>query len=406
MIFVSESRHGGTVEYRDTKRYLWFLSVLAPFIPGFGAIMLMATGHLAWSAFAIVFYYVCLPIADTLIGEDPHNPPEEIVEKLSGDGFYRALLFASIPVYYASFILSAVAIGTMDLPVWAFLLVTLGAGISSGTALTVGHELGHKANRVDQWGAKLINALSGYAHFCIEHNRGHHLMVATPEDPASARLGESLFRFALRELPGTARRGWALEAKRLEKKGLGFWSPQNDLLQGYAISLAIALVLIALFGWIMVPFLLIHHPFAWSHLTMANYVEHYGLLRQRRDDGRLEPCQPRHSWNTNHIVSNLMLFHLQRHSDHHANPMRPYQALRDFEELPRLPCGYAGCFVLAAAPPIWFAMMDRKALAWAGGDLDKLNVDPKWRDWYAGRIPAPDTEPSLTAQSSVSQPPV
>ncbi|WP_099864690.1 alkane 1-monooxygenase [Pararhizobium haloflavum] len=385
MIFVSETERDGRIEYRDTKRWLWLISVIAPIVPGFGAAMLMATGNLVWSVFAVGFYYIALPLADTLVGEDPHNPPEAIVDRLSSDNFYRVLLYLSIPVYYASFLLSAVAIGTMQLPVWAFVFLTLGAGISSGTALTVGHELGHKNSRADRFAAKLINALSGYGHFCIEHNRGHHVHVATFEDPASARLGESLYRFAARELPGTASRGWALECTRLAKKGIGFWSAHNDLLQGYAITALIALVLIWLFGWIMLPFLLIHHPFAWSHLTMANYVEHYGLLRSKRADGRPEPCTPRHSWNTNHIISNLMLFHLQRHSDHHANPMRPYQALRDFEDLPRLPVGYAGCFVLAAIPPIWFRLMDPKALAWADGDLGKLNVDPKWRSWYARR---------------------
>jgi alkane 1-monooxygenase len=389
VIFVSSRNGREGIEYRDTKRHLWLISVVAPIVPGFGAAMLMLIGNLAWAAFAIVFYYVVLPIADTIVGEDPNNPPEEIVEKLSTDNFYRVLLYLSIPIYYASFLLSAVAIGTMTLPWWAFLLVTLGAGISSGTALTVGHELGHKNSGVDRWAARFITALTGYGHFCIEHNRGHHVHVATFDDPASARLGESLFRFALRELPGTARRGWALERERLARKGLPVWSSRNEVLQGYAITALTALILIGLFGWIMVPFLLLHHPFGWFHLTMANYVEHYGLLRQRRPDGRVEPCQPRHSWNTNHIISNLMLFHLQRHSDHHANPMRPYQALRDYEDLPRLPVGYAGCFVLAACPPVWFAIMDKKALAWADGHLTRLNVDPKWRSWYERRHAQP-----------------
>jgi alkane 1-monooxygenase len=140
----------------------------------------------------------------------------------------------------------------------------------------------------------------------------------------------------------------------------------------------------------MLPLLLVHHAVAWSQLTFANYVEHYGLKRQKRADGRYEPCQPHHSWNTNHRVSNLLLFHLQRHSDHHANPMRPYQALRNFDELPRLPSGYPGCYWLAAFPPLWFRVMDPKVIAWANGDLSRTNLDPVNAARYA-RFSAPDT---------------
>ncbi len=146
------------------------------------------------------------------------------------------------------------------------------------------------------------------------------------------------------------------------------------MLQSYAISALLAATVIALFGWIMIPFLLVHNFYSWQQLSLANYVEHYGLKREKKANGKYEPCQPRHSWNTNHIFSNLLLFHLQRHSDHHANPMRPYQALRDFSDLPRLPSSYPGCFVLAFVPPLWFRVMNPKVLAWADGDKSKINT--------------------------------
>ena len=133
------------------------------------------------------------------------------------------------------------------------------------------------------------------------------------------------------------------------------------------------------FGPKLLWFVLIHHLQAWYGLTQANYVEHYGLLRQKLPSGAYEPVQPRHSWNTNHIFSNLLLFHLQRHSDHHAHALRPYQALRDSQDLPRLLNGYPGCFGLAVIPRLWFQVMDPKLLEWAGGDLDKINVDPQRR---------------------------
>lgn len=374
MIFVAEKSDGETVKYVDKKRYLWFLSVLTPFIPGLCAWILLAGGSLFWALAPLLYYYVIIPILDMLIGEDPYNPPEEVVEQLTSDQYYRFLLHLSVPVFYLSFFITAVAVGTLDLPIWAFITLTLSVGIASGSALTVGHELGHKQNKLDRLGAKIITSLTGYAHFCIEHNHGHHVMVSTPEDPTSARWNETLYAFALRELPATAMIAWNLEKKRMERKGLSFWHWRNDLLQGYAISFAIAVVLILMFGWIMVPFVLLHHASGWFQLTMANYVEHYGLLREKKPNGKYAPCEPIHSWNTNHIVSNLLLFHLQRHSDHHANPMRPYQALRNFDELPRLPSGYPGSFVLASIPPLWFKVMNPKVLEWTDGDMTRINT--------------------------------
>lgn len=358
------------------KKYLWLFSVASPALPAIGAAFLLAGANPLWSWLAIAVYYGLVPALDLLIGEDPYNPPEEMVEELSLDPWYRALLFATLPVYFLSLGLSVVAVGTLDLPMWALLGILLGTAASSGPALVVGHELGHKPGRLEQVGAKLACALSGYAHFCIEHNRGHHVQVATPEDPASARFGESLYAFAAREIPGALMRGWRLEARRLERKGLPFWHWRNDLLQGYAIHAALVTAAVAAYGWPLLLFFILHDALSWFHLSMANYVEHYGLLRRKDGNGRYEPCQPRHSWNTNHIVSNLMLFHLQRHSDHHANPTRPYQALRNFEDLPSLPSGYAGSFLLALVPPLWFSVMDRKALEWAEGDRDRLNHGP------------------------------
>ncbi len=216
----------------------------------------------------------------------------------------------------------------------------------------------------------------GYGHFRIEHNRGHHTWVSTAEDPASARYGESIYRFAARELPGAFRRGWLHEAQRLQRRGKSAWSIESEILQGYAFTLVVAAALIAVFGWKLAPFIVAHHLIGWYSLTQANYVEHYGLLRQKLPHGRYEPVQPRHSWNTNHIFSNLATFHLQRHSDHHANPMRPYQSLRDFKDLPRLPSGYPGMFALAAIPPLWFKVMNPRVMEWAGGNFANVNAVP------------------------------
>jgi alkane 1-monooxygenase len=271
--------------------------------------------------------------------------------------------------------------GTRDLPWWAFIVLAYVAGVNAGMGLTTGHELGHKYNTTEQWLARLILAVPAYGHFTVEHGRGHHRWVSTPEDHASARMGESIYRFALRELPGGIRRAWQLESQRLAALGFGAWSPRNTMLQSYAITVVLQLGLIVAFGPVLIVFLAVHNLVAWWQLTSANYVEHYGLLRSKLPGGQYEAPQPHHSWNTNHLVTNLALFHLQRHSDHHANPSRRYQSLRHFADVPQLPSGYFGMFTLAYFPTLWFRVMDPRLLALphVQGDLSKVNIDPASR---------------------------
>ncbi|WP_102868697.1 alkane 1-monooxygenase [Pseudovibrio exalbescens] len=369
-----------STSYQTAKRYLWLVAFVTAAIPPIAIWLFIETASPVMLSIPLIYFFGAVPVLDYLFGEDPYNPTEDTMQQLEKDPYFRYLLYAIIPVYYATYILSVWVVGSYDLPIWSIIVFAVGVGMFHSNCLTIGHELGHKLNRRDQWAAKISTALVGYGHFCIEHNRGHHVQVATPEDPASARMGESIYRFALREIPGTFRRGWHHEIQRLKRKGLKPWSVHNDILQGYALTLSLTMILIATFGLEIVPFIAIHHLVAWYGLTQANYVEHYGLLRRKLDNGRYEPCRPEHSWNTNHIYSNLATFHLQRHSDHHANPLRPYQILRNFPALPRLPSGYPGCFALAAIPPLWFWIMDPKVKRWAGHDLSRINMCSSRRD--------------------------
>jgi alkane 1-monooxygenase len=381
MEFIAQTEGGQTVRYLDGKRYLWLASLSGPVIPILAILGYFFAGQRPiFLAFPLIYIFVVIPILDALFGQDQHNPPEEVVPLMAADQYYRVLLYVGLILLYAQFLVVAWFLGTHSVPWWAYLTLTLGTGFTSALAILVGHELGHKNSALDQLAAQVATGLVGYGHFRVEHNRGHHVSVATPEDCVSARMGESIYRFAAREIPGAVRRGWKLEKERLEKAGASVWSVRNEILMSWGLTWAIAISLIVVFGVVIIPFLIIHYVYAWYGLTQANYVEHYGLLRQKLPNGRYEPTEPRHSWNTNHIFSNLVSFHLQRHSDHHAHALRPYQALRDFPELPQLPSGYPGCFGLAAIPPLWFKVMDPKLLTWAGNDLSKINIDPKRRE--------------------------
>ncbi len=391
--------NGEAIHYVDRKRWLWLLSVAYPLQPFIAIWLHYTTGNELWFLMPLAANYVVAPILDWAIGEDSNNPPEEVVMQLDQDKYYRRLTFAVVPLHIITLIGSAWYAGTQSLSWWAFGLLALVAGITAGLAINTGHELGHKNSKFEKTLAKLVLAIAAYGHFSIEHNRGHHKDVSTSSDPASARMGESIYKFARREIPGAFRRAWCIEKERLTTRGKSVWHHSNPILQSYGISAAFSLLLVLMIGWKAIPFLLIHNVFAYWQLTSANYIEHYGLLRDRDIKGRYERCQPHHSWNSNHILSNLALFHLERHSDHHTHPLRRYQSLRHFDDLPSLPNGYFGMYVLSYVPWLWFRVMDKRLmdLRHIQGDLEKVNIDPDARasiflKWGRDKM----VEPTLT----------
>ena len=324
----------GLIRYTDKKRHLWVIAVLFPLIPFIGMGLMAATGQdwTLWVPFVAI--YVLLPLLDYVFPNDASNPPEEIVPQLEADTYYRLLPYLAVPLHYGVLIGAAWFVAKFN-PGWFGLLGhSLMVGAIGGFCLNIGHELGHKKNSVDRWVGKLALAVPFYGHFSIEHNAGHHAQVATPEDSASARLGENIYRFALREIPGGLARGWRLERKRLARCGHGFWHPRNEILHSYAVSLLLYGGLLVVFGPVILPF---------------------------------------------HLASNRVRFHLERHSDHHAYASRRYQALRHYEDVPQLPSGYFGMFLLAYIPPLWFRVMNPRVLNLVDGDHDRTNLDPRWR---------------------------
>ena len=367
--------------YRDHKRPLWLLSL---FVPTFGligpALYLLVSPSELWLWLSPLFFYFGIPLLDALIGEDPSNPPESEVPALEADPYYRWITYLLVPVLWASFIAICVFVASQPLSATGLLAMIINTGGGLGFAINLGHEMGHKKSTLERWLAKLALAPACYGHFYIEHNRGHHRDVATPVDPASSRMGESIYRFVLREMPGGFRRAWQLERERLARCGKSPWSLDNEVLQPALISLALYGALVAALGWQILPFLLLSAFWGAFQLTSANYLEHYGLLRRKLENGRYEVCQPHHSWNSNHLFSNWALFHLQRHSDHHAHPTRRYQSLRNFPDLPRLPSGYFGMYLLAYVPPLWFRLMNPRLIAAVQGDAARINFQPGLRE--------------------------
>jgi alkane 1-monooxygenase len=369
-----------TASWSDPKRYLWLLGLVVPVIPfiGWGLVGATDLGVFYWLGPVIV--YGLIPVADRLIGKDSDNPPDSAIKWLEQDRYYRWCTYMYLPLQYAGLVLACALWANGGLSFLEQLGLAVTVAMVAGIGINTAHELGHKRASAERWLAKIALAQTGYGHFFIEHNRGHHVRVATPEDPASSRLGESFWGFLPRTVKGSLSSAIELERERLDRTGDGFWTLKNDVLNAWLMTVVLFGGLTAAFGPEVLPWLLLQAVIGFSLLEVVNYLEHYGLMRRKREDGRYERCAPEHSWNSNNIASNVFLYHLQRHSDHHANPIRRYQALRHYDEAPELPSGYATMIVLAYVPPLWRRVMDPRVLAHYDGDVTRANIHPRKRD--------------------------
>jgi len=401
---VQATVDGRVIEWTDRKRYMWILGAVIPLIP-----MLMwglyawTDSTLAWY-FGPVFVFVLIPLFDLIAGLDPDNPPDEVLEALEEDRYYRWVTFAFIPLQLAGFVWGAYLLGGGTLPgiedpltVAQKIGLALGLGMVAGIGINTAHELGHKKEELERWFARIALAQTFYGHFYIEHNRGHHVRVATPEDPASGRLGETVWEFMPRTVSGSLRSAWGLEKKRLDRLGKKPWTLKNDLINAWAFSVVLWGALTIAFGIEILPYLVLQGIVGIWLLESVNFLEHYGMKRAKLESGRYERVRPAHSWNSNNIGTNVLLYHLQRHSDHHANPTRRYQALRDFKEAPALPTGYAGMIVLTWLPPVWRKVMDRRVLAHLDGDLERANLHPRVAAKYQRRYGNHDAASTIEA---------
>ncbi|MDX1374079.1 MAG: alkane 1-monooxygenase [Burkholderiales bacterium] len=303
-------------------------------------------GHLLgqyWHAFFV--FWVVVPALDRLIGRSETAAHAAEMRRLESSAFFRFVLYAWVPLQLALIGWGAWLVGTGRVVGGDALLFTLSVGLATGGAgITIAHELGHKRARLDRLLSRVLLVTVSYGHFTVEHNRGHHVRVATPEDPASARYGEAFWAFLPRTVSGSLAHAWSL-------------APREVLLSGLA-TFCVAAALGAVLGPLAVAFFFGQSAMAVVLLEAVNYIEHYGLQREKLADGRYERPAARHSWDAYEWLSNAFLVNLQRHADHHVNPMRPYAALQPQAESPKLPMGYPGMVPLALLPPLWFAVMN------------------------------------------------
>ncbi len=336
---------------KDTKYFIAYIAPLAGYLGiYFGGI---------WSFGSIYIAFVLIPILEQILPKSDANLPLEQEEKKAVSRFFDLLLYLNIPILYGliAYLFNALAKGGLE--TYEVVGMICNVGLIIGTCgINVGHELGHRTSKMEQTLGKILLLPALYMHFFIEHNRGHHKHVATPLDPASARLGESVYAFWVRSVTGSYVNAWKLENERLKKIGKSTFSWGNEMLRFQVFQLGYLVAVGLMYNWQMVGYAVGIAVFGFLMLECVNYIEHYGLRRNLLPNGRYENVGPHHSWNSDHELGRIFLYELTRHSDHHYKSTRKYQVLRHFEESPQLPLGYPASIIASLVPPIWFGMMD------------------------------------------------
>lgn len=357
-----------------THRYRWILGLSIGALPIVSGCAALLTGYSLLWWFSPLLFFIAIPIVDYLLGEDESNPDAEQLDRMMEESYYHRLVVSFVGLQYLSTLFACVVIAYFN-PDWvAQIGILLSVAITNLYGINAAHELGHKQRAPLRWIAKCALAPVAYGHFFVEHNMGHHRHVATPLDPASAKMGENFWLFLPRTLRGGFQSAWRIEKQRLQRRQLPVWHWRNEVLQVWSITLVLYLGAALVLGWGVLILLILQSAFAITMLEAVNYLEHYGLLRGKRDDGSYERCNPGHSWNSNYLLSNILTFQIQRHSDHHANPTRPYQCLRHYEESPQLPFGYNTLLLFTLLPPLWFRVMNPRLAAHYDGDLSRAHV--------------------------------
>ncbi|MEM7488343.1 MAG: alkane 1-monooxygenase [Pseudomonadota bacterium] len=356
----------------------WVSLTMVPIV-WFGAVM----GG-AWVLTVPIYAWGLYSVVDRFAGLEEANADPNM--ERTGLGWYRAITLLWAPVQIATlFALIWYAIRADHLGGWELFGLFFGMGVLSGTVgINYSHELLHQKPKLDRWLGDILLASVLYSHFRSEHLLVHHRYVATPRDPVTARYNESFYRFYPRVLWQCLASAFAAEAAMLKRKGLPWWHRSNPFWRYAALQGAFLAAALAIGGWLGVALFLVQAGSAIWQLELVNYLEHYGLTRRHLGDGKYEPVRPHHSWNSAQKASNWLLINLQRHSDHHFKPDRPFPLLQTYEaeEAPQLPAGYPVMTVAAMMPPVWRRMMNPRVREW------RRRFYPDIEDWSAYKAAA------------------
>ena len=315
--------------------------------------------------FPLMIIFIVFPIIELFLSPDSANMEEKLAADEKNEPFYDRLLFLAVPIILGTFgyfflVIENTAFGSMEF--WSRVLAM---GIISGIfGINVGHELTHRPKeKVAYYLGHLLLLTSLNLHFVPYHLGGHHRNVGKKTDPSTATKNEWLYSFWFRSQIGGYFQAWEIDNRITQEKGHSIYSWHNRMVRYSFITLIYLVSLFFLLGTYLFLIYLMVVIISICLLETINYIEHYGLVRQKNEKGMYEPVRHHHSWNSDHIFGRALMFNLSRHSDHHYNGSIKYQVLKSVPDAPQMPTGYPGMFVMAFFPPLWFYVMNPRLRA-------------------------------------------
>jgi alkane 1-monooxygenase len=326
-------------------------------IPLSALLGLYAGGY--WCYFTPFYTFLIIPVLEVLMPQDESNYDKKTKDKKALSVLFDWMLYANIPIVFGLLGFFLWSVTNNVYATYELIGLVFSLGIVLGTnGINVGHELGHRQKTQERFLGKLLLLPSLYMHFYVEHNFGHHLHAATKEDPATARYNQSVYSFWLTSVSRQFIKAWKIQMALLKSNNAKFYSIQNDMLWYAVIQLGYLITVYFVFGTTGLLFAVGAATVGFLLLETVNYIEHYGLLRQKLASGRYERVREIHSWNSNHVLGRIVLYELTRHSDHHYISSKKYQVLDYHDRSPQMPYGYPTSMVLSLIPPIWFKIMN------------------------------------------------
>ncbi len=317
------------------------------------------TGVMTFIPFIVFFGFV--PLLELFLKPDATNFDKETTIAEKNNPLYDWVMYLSLPVQvgmliYFLFVIQGTPFGTVE-----FFGRVSAMGLMCGVmGINVGHELGHRHDRAEQFIGELLLLTSLDTHFLPYHNGGHHRDVATPNDAATAKKNQIIFFFWITSHFGSYFKAWTLEKERLLQEGKSPLTFQNRMIVYSLANVALLALIFYFFGTHVLIAFITAAILGIILLETVNYIEHYGLTRKKTEAGTYERVKHHHSWNSDHPIGRLLLFNLSRHSDHHYNGSKKYAVLKSVPQSPQMPTGYPGMMVLALFQPLWFILMNKK----------------------------------------------
>ena len=306
----------------------------------------------------VIYTFVFIPILESYTKEGKNTYTDDEKKNRNLDPFFDFLLYLNIPIVFGIFFISLNTLLYANTYFEIVGIILSSSIVMATNGINVGHELGHRKSLFSRTCSKLLYLPCQYMHFFIEHNYGHHINVATPNDPATAKYKQNLYSFWISSVTKTYLSAWKIQLKLLRVSKLSFFSFKNDMIF-YTVFQTLFLIFIYFnYGLIITLYSLIMSIISFLFLETINYVEHYGLLRKIKPNGRYERVKPHHSWNSNHTIGRIVLYELTRHSDHHFKSSKKYQVLESIQDSPQLPYGYPTSILISFFPPLWFWIMN------------------------------------------------